>query len=148
MSLLFFVWYCYSEQIQLDLNCELGGIICYCVWLCKWFWMCACSSLNNIPYYLFLLKLNSRQSQIGIRPLPKCHQQFITSCPTGLFQKKNIIQTKRRRKNFDKSLSHDVIFWYSAHIHDWYQFIPITIDGSLRWWTTRFSSRDVLLYIY
>lgn len=129
MSLLFFVWYCYSEQIQLDLNCELGGIICYCVWLCKWFWMCACSSLNNIPYYLFLLKLNSRQSQIGIRPLPKCHQQFITSCPTGLFQKKNIIQTKRRRKNFDKSLSHDVIFWYSAHIHDW---VSIYSDNN-RW---------------
>ena len=71
--------------------CEyVSGFECVCV-----------HRYYNIPYLLFLLnlnlKFNSRQSQIGTRPLPKCHQQFITSCPTGLFKKKNI-QTKRRKK--------------------------------------------------
>ena len=117
--------------------CEyVSGFECVCV-----------HRYYNIPYLLFLLnlnlKFNSRQSQIGTRPLPKCHQQFITSCPTGLFKKKNI-QTKRRKKKKRQITFSRCLFWYSAHIHDWYQFIPITIDGSLRWWTTRFNSRDVL----
>lgn len=130
MSLLFFVWYCYSEQIQFDLNCELGGIICYCVWLCKWFWMCACSSLNNIPYYLFLLKLNSRQSQRSeFVPFLNVINNSSPLVPPDYLKKKIYIQTKRRRKNFNKSLSHDVIFWYSAHIHDW---VSIYSDNN-RW---------------
>lgn len=88
---------------------------------------------NNIPYYLFLLKLNSRQSQIGIRPLPKCHQQFITSCPTGLLKKKKYIYKQKEEEKI--STNHFLTMLYFDTLHTsttGNQFIPITIDGSLR----------------